>query len=398
MKPMDLMDALGELPDDFIAQKLSYEPVPRKRTAFLVSKPFLAGVSTAACLMLIVGLGVGVWSRQQKIETRPPQETQTTTVIQTETRTETTAQVTTESQTTGKQTETNAMPTKSQMIESTSAIAGFSETSVISTTITPTSVLNETTELSQIKAIPKPASTPMHTTSQPAQYQTAIMPLVSRTVLTTNTTVCSESLPTSAANTHDQTAPAWEETTVTLNSSLAEDTTAETKPAWEESTAAASTCESTTASEPYLPGCSVTRIGTTNAFDISYPVTDSTPEDFSICYHMEGERFSIQFSGVSDNAAVRNYFIYDNQLDSTYVIQQTLIKDFRLRWTDNGTTDLMPTGMGISGFFTYEHQTKEYHLYWSDGKYAMTVMADHPLYRLNVYSDLPTLFKADDSM
>ena len=105
MKPMDLMDALGELPDDFIAQKLSYEPVPRKRTAFLVSKPFLAGVSTAACLLLILGLGVGVWSRQQKIEPLPPQETQTTTITETETRTETTAQVMTESQTTEKQTE-----------------------------------------------------------------------------------------------------------------------------------------------------------------------------------------------------------------------------------------------------------------------------------------------------
>ncbi|MBR2086963.1 MAG: hypothetical protein IJ906_07495 [Oscillospiraceae bacterium] len=104
MKPMDLLEVFGELPEEDFAWMLNYKP-PLKRTAFLVSKPFLAGVSTAACLLLIVGLGVGVWSRQQKIEPLPPQETQTTTITKTETRTETTAQVTTESQTTGKQTE-----------------------------------------------------------------------------------------------------------------------------------------------------------------------------------------------------------------------------------------------------------------------------------------------------
>ena len=65
MKPMDLLEVFGELPEEDFAWMLNYEP-PRKRTAFLVSKPFLAGVSTAACLLLIVGLGVGVWSRQQK--------------------------------------------------------------------------------------------------------------------------------------------------------------------------------------------------------------------------------------------------------------------------------------------------------------------------------------------
>ena len=106
MKPDDLMDAFCGLPEDFIARELEYEP-PHKRTAFLVSKPFLAGVSTAACLLLIVGVGVGVWSRQQRIEPLPPLETQTTTVMQTETRTETTAQITSESQTTCKQTETS---------------------------------------------------------------------------------------------------------------------------------------------------------------------------------------------------------------------------------------------------------------------------------------------------
>ena len=51
MKPMDLLEAFGELPEEYIVRELDYEP-PRKHTAFLISKPFLAGVSTAACLQL----------------------------------------------------------------------------------------------------------------------------------------------------------------------------------------------------------------------------------------------------------------------------------------------------------------------------------------------------------
>ncbi len=40
-------------------------------------------IAVAACLLLTVGLGVGVWSRQQKIEPLPPRETQTATVTET---------------------------------------------------------------------------------------------------------------------------------------------------------------------------------------------------------------------------------------------------------------------------------------------------------------------------
>ena len=100
MKPMDLMNALGGFPEEDIAKVLADEHRPMKTTV-LISRTFLAGLSTAACLLLIVGLGVGVWSRQQKIEPIPPQETQTTTVSETDT----TAQVTTKPQTTREQTE-----------------------------------------------------------------------------------------------------------------------------------------------------------------------------------------------------------------------------------------------------------------------------------------------------
>ena len=66
-------------------------------------------VAAAACLLLTVGLGVGVWSRQQKIETRPSQESKP--ALQTETYTETTEQGTTELQTSAKQSETTVIVT-----------------------------------------------------------------------------------------------------------------------------------------------------------------------------------------------------------------------------------------------------------------------------------------------
>ena len=86
MKPMDMMEALGYFPEEDIIEELAYE-VPKKRTTFLVSKPFLAGISAAACLLVTVGLSVGIWAKQPKIETRPLQETTTmtqTTAAQTE--------------------------------------------------------------------------------------------------------------------------------------------------------------------------------------------------------------------------------------------------------------------------------------------------------------------------
>ena len=188
MKPMDLLEAFGELPEEDIAWALTCEP-PRKRTAFLVSKPFLAGVSTAACLLLIVGLGVGVWSRQQEIETRPPQETQTTTVAQTETKAETTAQFTTESQMAEKQTAaTTKMPEPTDTLPE---VVTSHTTEVITTTITAAAATNEqaispTTVQTTGVAMTEP-TVPVTTASTYAPSYETWSPIVTETKLSPST-------------------------------------------------------------------------------------------------------------------------------------------------------------------------------------------------------------------
>ncbi|MBR2087000.1 MAG: hypothetical protein IJ906_07690 [Oscillospiraceae bacterium] len=112
-------------------------------------------IAMAACLLLTVGLGVGVWSKQQRIETRPPQETQTTTVTQTETRTETTAQTLTTSQTTVSQTETSAKATESAI----NTTLPVSETALLTTEPKSektvfTSLQTKTTEVSTEPIVP----------------------------------------------------------------------------------------------------------------------------------------------------------------------------------------------------------------------------------------------------
>ena len=66
----------------YLKQTTGEEPPPAPVTISF-HRSICRAVISAACLLLIVGLGVGVWSRQQRVEPRPPQETQTATVTET---------------------------------------------------------------------------------------------------------------------------------------------------------------------------------------------------------------------------------------------------------------------------------------------------------------------------
>ena len=156
MNAMDIMKALGGLPEEDIIEELSYQPQHR-RSAFLLPKSFFSGVSAVACLFLIAGLGVGIWSKQQKIETRPPQES--IPVTSTESSTETTA-----SQTTSRQTETTVKVTTQTNLpvivpETTAAQTAFTTTvQAVTVNTTPATVIQTSPATTAAQTIPTTAA------------------------------------------------------------------------------------------------------------------------------------------------------------------------------------------------------------------------------------------------
>ena len=75
MRPLDLMEALGDIPEETVSELLTPSPRPK----FRIQRDFTALIAAAACLVVTLGAVNGIWRRQQGIETLPPQETQTTT-------------------------------------------------------------------------------------------------------------------------------------------------------------------------------------------------------------------------------------------------------------------------------------------------------------------------------
>lgn len=75
MRPLDLMEALGDIPEETVSELLTPSPRPK----FRIQRHFTALIAAAACFVVTLGAVNGIWRRQQGIETLPPQETQTTT-------------------------------------------------------------------------------------------------------------------------------------------------------------------------------------------------------------------------------------------------------------------------------------------------------------------------------
>ncbi len=76
MRPLDLMEALGDIPEETVSELLTQPP---SRPKYRMRRHMTAVLAAAACLVVTLGAVNGIWRRQQGIETLPPQETQTTT-------------------------------------------------------------------------------------------------------------------------------------------------------------------------------------------------------------------------------------------------------------------------------------------------------------------------------
>lgn len=420
MKPDDLMDAFGGLPEDFIAQELEYKP-SKKRTAFLVSKPFLAGLSAAACLIVTVGLSVGIWSRHQRIDTRPPQETQTTTVMQTETRSETTAQVTTESQVIEKQTvpttkmqETTVM--QPEVITSHVTAEKKSTMTVAETTLEPTASAKS---VETSAAITVPTITVMTTVSTIPTYAGHYQTLPSReyhqpkTFVTTHTIVSSAihttmgTIPSQTTSPPSEGTPPSDVVTTTERQSTTVVITSQTTipPPCEDVTPPGGgtvTTESSISPEmgdqsPGEPGFRIEFMG-----DIWYftPVcTGKEPKDFRISYVIDGERYQIKSEETNtiDGKPFRLFQLYDTELQTNLLLSQFLMQDFSCRVfpsVNESADDLRDTFpvTGVSGFVvSYQDTVPFYCIYWTDGNYVMSIITQDSR---QLYSKLPEQFRA----
>ena len=337
MKPDDLMDAFGGLPEDFIARELEYVP-PKKSTAFLVSKPFLAGASTAACLLLIVGLGVGVWSRQQKIETRPPQETQTTTVTQTETRTETTAQVTTESQMTEKQT----APTTKM----TTPPASLPEVIASDTTGSQTTAL---------------------TTAETTQDRTA--PATAAQTMVTTKAATTAPIPTTYEG-HYGTIPPRE----TKYSAAIE--TMQTTISTETTALITTVVSETTSLSERLPGFLISEPDANNLVEVNYqkPLSPS-PTDFLV-YTLSSEVYQIKSRSMpmADYEFLRYYYTIESSDGTSFYIMQEERNSFAIKTYADSEITYCPVNDHPGLFYIADGFSW---LWWDDGSYQFLIRLQH---------------------
>ena len=382
MKPMDLLEALGELPEEYIVRELDYEP-PRKHTAFLVSKPFLAGASTAACLLLIVGLGVGVWSRQQKIETRPPQETQTTTVTQTETRTETTAQVTTESQTTGKQTEestkkpetTTIFALNSDQSQQPTSAAALLTTAFQTETAASAAPQTDATEVGTRQTTP--LATSAHTappqTSMTARIQGRITPVTEQSTRNTPTNPPTTTLivtttqprtdPTESNRPTEPTVPPRTEPTVPTTS----DPTELTDPT---ESGIGNPSETTSPTDPntkrdVFSGFHVSLNEQSGWLHITPELEDDDPNDFSLEYCIDDTDF--EYVRVNNN--VRNFCFLSADGSRQILFSQSLRNTFYFDYVPLEGKQIY--AWGDKPGFVREDSNGRCSCIWDDGNYIM---------------------------
>ena len=358
MNVNDLMDALGSLPEEYLARALDEEP-PQKRTAFLVSKPFLAGASTAACLLLIVGLGVGVWSRQQKIEPLLPQKTQTTTVTQTETRTETTAQVTTESQMTEKQTEESTKKPEATTIPALNSDQSQQPTSAAAllTTVEPMETMTATvitrqtnaTTISTQQNIPSALATriTLPQSSVTARIQGQIAPVTEQKITpeVTDHTQLSETAP--------QTSTSFQETNATAP--IATETTTDS-------------VEPVTVDESMLPWFLIEEVNENRRIRCLKAVEPSPGE--WIPYTIQSERFELRDTHKYVSAG--DYTVYDPVTDRILNVRQ----DERTAFCRTWNSDIIPNVTFVEkhpGYIWEDPIQNSCGVVWDDGCYTFVI-------------------------
>ena len=305
-------------------------------------------MTAAACLLMTVGLSIGVWSKQQRIEIRPPQETETTTVTQTETRTETTAQVTTESLTTEQQTEENT--TK---LETTVTSVLSSKQVQLSTSTTTILPMSSATKIEPSTATQTECQTTTIVPALPVSAESSTFPKTSAipdiVVIPTPISTVIETMMTTGSVT-TQTAPVTETDSPKID-----------------------TQQIVTASAGfYVSYC----VGVNETQFIRFQPGENDPSDFSETYELQTEGLTMQPGEVLfiGGKLCRVFMIEDSQ--RTYELIQYRRCDFcytchpETEWEFRRFLDDIPSFFGIG-----ENRDADGDCIWEDGLYVMYVQA-----------------------
>ena len=346
MKPMDLMEALGDLPEEDIAELLAYE-APPKRTAFLISKPFLAGVSIAACLLVTVGLGLGVWARQQRLESRPPQEPPTFT------QTQTTTSVPSETIFSTKQTDTANSQTET-ISDTKQTDTAYSRTQTIVST-------NQTTPESQTGTAAQTTAITVQTTAEttgspaeePSQETAVIVPEPEQTLAVI--------LPDPPPVTDPEEPPVTSEAVTTAGMPSTSTATTMTLPT-----------DPTRVDYEILPGFSVTESADAGYLEVTWlSGLPPTPAEV-VVYHPASERFVLEFAGKIGSNPAYWYDILDTETGLRVRIQMEPRRIFSHVLNAGGVLTLQPVG-DHPGFLYQNGQ--QYALFWDNGCYQCSIYA-----------------------
>lgn len=337
--------------------------------------------SLVACLLLTVGLGLGIWTRQQRLESRPPQEIPAFTQMETSTQTQTAAvsTVQTTAVTEYSQTETISSTKQTTLAGSTGTAAQTAAIAVQPWAETTASPVDEPSQ-EPIVIVPEP---PVETMAPP--------PAETELFTESETTVLSETV---------QTESSTPLTTTTEPPSI------DTSPLGGDSSTATSPVHGD-GSYPGEPGFHTEDNGT---FRTITPVcTGDEPEDFELTYQITGERYRIESLEVDDSGSTpcRLYQLYDTELERYWLLSQFPMKGFsqNIYWDNDTDWDgwnvqvddlqkILPVEL-VSGFVitdTFPAQSPEYTVCWTDGNYVMVMSgSDSRLLTL----DLPDHFRAE---
>ena len=343
-------------------------------------------VPVVSSFCFAVLLGLGVWHHMSdlpriptqtgtieettgKIEIRPPQETQTTTVIQAETRIETIAQVTIESLGTEKQTE----PT-TKMQEPTETL--------------PEVIASDTT------AVQTSAMTTAEVTSKQIGPATTVQTIaVTTTVQTVPVSTTIPTVPTYEG--HNQTLPPAETTqpaeivTTTQQTTQLVEIVTETR----QTTKPLSTRETVIMTSPDpLPGFQISEPDPNNCLEITFktPVNPSPKQEVKYALQMDTYQAQEFYSGPeSETAYTYKVTIGDQQETTSILISVQPRTNFTIRYYASDT--LLP--VDVSGFPGVYVLTKEScFLYWDDGLY--TIKASGPLEDRDTILEIARHFKS----